>query len=98
MFSLVSAEVEDADDAVMSLAHCDTYGFNCSHLYRKFITIHTTIIEKEKKNRNKMIPWSLIPHKEEFHVIPFKINLSVLPELNVSTVMDYGAFNSLPKK
>ena len=28
MFSLVSAEVEDADDAVMSLAHCDTYGFN----------------------------------------------------------------------
>lgn len=45
-----------------------------------------------------MIPWSLIPHKEEFHVIPFMINLSVLPELNVSTVMDYGAFNSLPKK
>lgn len=23
---------------------------------------------KGKKNRNKMIPWSLIPHKEEFHV------------------------------
>jgi hypothetical protein len=53
---------------------------------------------KGKKNRNKMIPWSLIPHKEEFHVIPFMINLSVLPELNVSTVMDYGAFNSLPKE
>lgn len=38
LFSVHSAVVEDVVDAVRSLAHCDTYGFNCSNLHDKFVS------------------------------------------------------------
>jgi len=40
LFSVVSAEVEDAVDAVRSLAHCDTYGLSCNHSHKTFIINH----------------------------------------------------------
>lgn len=50
LFSVVSAEVEDAVDAVRSLAHCDTYGFSCNHLHKTFITVLT-----DKKMQEKIV-------------------------------------------
>ena len=40
LFSVVSAEVEDAVDAVRPLAHCDTYGLSCNHSHKTFIINH----------------------------------------------------------